>query len=120
MTTITIEAAIQDLQKWLSGNCGCQLRCEAGPDAKDPDFITYVAELTVVAEEDGADEQVEVGAGDTLADALIALQRSAGGHPYDAYRTLTCAGVPGCHIESPGSSGSATRRLSGSSSPKGS
>ena len=95
MTTITIEGTLQDLQKWLSGNCGCQLRCAAGPDAKDPDFITYVAELTVVAEEDGADEQVEVGAGDTLADALIALQRSAGGHPYDAYKTLTCEGVPG-------------------------
>ena len=97
MTTITIEAAIQDLQKWLSGNCGCQLRCAAGPDAKDPDFITYVAELTVVNEDDGADEQIDVGAGDTLADALIALQRSAGGHPYDAYRALRYdyEGVPG-------------------------
>ena len=58
----------------VSGNCGYQLRCETAPDAKVPDFITYVAELTIVAEEDGADEQIEVGADDTLADALIALQ----------------------------------------------
>ena len=74
MTALTIAGTIQDLQKWLSGNPGCRLRCETAPDAKDPDFIIYLAELTTADEDDGASEQIQVGAGDTLAEALIDLQ----------------------------------------------
>ena len=88
MTTITIEAAIQDLQEWLSGNRGCQLRCEAILSPEDPNYIVYVAELTTVNEHKGIDDQIEEGIEETLADALTALTSALSGYQHEAPKPL--------------------------------